>query len=172
VIHFLSAADMDVIYLDFDGILHPSAVWYEPAARQVRLRAPGHELFESLPAFEAAIAPYPSLAIVLSTSWVKTFSFEHARECLPAALQSRVIGATYESQSNNAWRWDRMRRYDTIALDVQRRKPRWLAVDDDALGWPESERGSLVLVPGELGLACPVAQELLRSRLAERFPKQ
>jgi hypothetical protein len=65
-----------------------------------------------------------------------------------------------------------MRRYDTIALDVQRRKPsRWLALDDDAIGWPASERESLVLVPGTLGLACPIAQELLRSRLAARFPK-
>jgi HAD domain in Swiss Army Knife RNA repair proteins len=164
---------MDLIFLDYDGILHPSAVWYERAARQVRLRAPGHELFESLPAFEAAIAPYPSLAIVLSTSWVKTFGFEHARERLPAPLQSRVIGATYDPQSNNAWRWDRMRRYDTIALDVQSRRPsRWLALDDDAIGWPVSELGSLVLAPGELGLACPVAQEMLRCRLAERFPKQ
>ena len=117
---------MDLIFLDYDGILHPSAVWYEPAARQVRLRAPGHELFESLPAFEAAIAPYASLAIVLSTSWVKTFGFEHARERLSTPLQSRVIGATYDPQSNNAWRWDRMRRYDTIALDVQSRRPsRW-----------------------------------------------
>jgi hypothetical protein len=163
---------MDVIFLDYDGVAHPGDVWYETAARQVRLRAPGHELFESLPVFEAAIAPYPSLAIVLSTSWVKTFGFEHARGCLPDSLQSRVIGATYDPQSNNAWRWDRMRRYDTIALDVQRRKPsRWLALDDDAIGWPASERESLVLVPGTLGLACPIAQELLRSRLAARFPK-
>jgi hypothetical protein len=63
-----------------------------------------------------------------------------------------------------------MRRYDAIALDVQRRKPaRWLAVDDDALGWPQSERDALVLVPAQLGLACPKAQAMLHSRLAARF---
>ena len=67
---------MDVLYLDFDGPLHPGDVWYEPASGQVRLRTPGHELFESLPVLEAAIAPYPSLAIVLSTSWVQIFGLE------------------------------------------------------------------------------------------------
>ena len=161
---------MDLIYLDFDGITHPGDVWYEPTSRQARLRTPGHQLFESLPVFEAAIAPYPWLAIVLSTSWVQTFGFEHARGRLSAALQNRVIGATYDPLSNEAWRFDRMRRYDAIALDVQRRKPaRWLAVDDDALGWPASERDALVLVPPQLGLACPKAQAMLHSRLAARF---
>jgi hypothetical protein len=161
---------MDLIYVDFDGVAHPGDVWYEPASRQARLRAPGHELFESLPILEAAIAPYPSLAIVLSTSWVQTFGFEHARDRLPETLQCRVIGATYDPLSNEAWRFDRMRRYDAIALDVQRRKPaRWLAVDDDALGWPQSERDALVLVPAQLGLACPKAQAMLHSRLAARF---
>ena len=43
---------MDLIYLNFDGITHPGDVWYEPASRQARLRAPGHELFESLPILE------------------------------------------------------------------------------------------------------------------------
>jgi hypothetical protein len=59
---------MDVLFLDFDGVTHPGEVWYEPSSRQVRLKAPGHELFESLPVLEAAIASYPALKIILSTS--------------------------------------------------------------------------------------------------------
>ena len=74
---------MDLIYLDFDGVLHPSAVWYEYGMREPRLRAAGHALFESLPVLEAAISPYPTLKIVLSTTWVQTFGFEHARDRLP-----------------------------------------------------------------------------------------
>jgi hypothetical protein len=102
---------------------------------------------------------------------VPTFGFEKTREFLPDALQSRVIGATYDPESPDAWRYGRLRRYDAIALDVQRRKPtRWLAVDDDSLGWPENQRDALVLVPSELGLACPKAQAVLRARLAARFP--
>jgi len=162
---------MDVIYMDFDGVTHPGAVWCDRATKQAELRAPGHELFESLPIFEAAIAPYPALRIVLSTSWVQTYGFEQTREFLPEALQARVIGATYDPKSAGAWRFARLRRYDAIALDVQRRKPtRWLAVDDDPLGWPETARDALVLVPTELGLACPTAQARLGTRLAARFP--
>jgi hypothetical protein len=161
---------MDLIYLDFDGVLHPSAVWYEYGMREPRLRASGHELFESLPVLEAAIARYPALKIVLSTTWVQTFGFDQARERLTEALQLRVIGATYNPDSPDAWRFSRMRRYDTIALDVARRKPaRWLAVDDDALGWPASESEALALVPAALGLTCPDAQALLHYRLAARF---
>ncbi len=160
---------MDVLYVDFDGVGHPGDVWYEPASGQVRLRVPDHQLFESLPVLEAAIAPYPSLTIVLSTSWVQIFGFEKTRAFLPEGLQRRVIGATYDPQSPDAWRWTRLTRYDQIALDVQRRKPRWLALDDDALGWPVSEYGALVLVPTQLGLSCPRAQALLHARLKARF---
>jgi hypothetical protein len=164
---------MDVLYLDLDGVVHPGDVWYERATRQVTLRTPGHELFESLPILIEAIAPYPALQIVLSTSWVRTYGFEQTREFLPKILQTRVIGATYDPSSPDAWRWDRLRRYDTIALDVRRRRPdRYLAVDDDALGWPANEQAALALVPAALGLACPLAQDLLRVRLAERFPTQ
>jgi hypothetical protein len=161
---------MDVLYLDFDGPLHPSAVWYEYGMREPRLRAPGHTLFENVPVLEDAIAPYPGLKIVLSTSWVQTVGFEEARDCLPESLQRRVIGATYDLDSPDAWRFSRMRRYDTIALDLARRKPaRWVALDDDALGWPQSEHEALVLVSADRGLACPDAQALLRARLAARF---
>ena len=126
---------MDVLYLDFDGVLHPSEVWYEYGMREPRLRVRGHKLFESMSMVEDAIVPYPGLKIVLSTTWVQTFGFEQARNRLSEGMQPRVIGATYDLDSPDAWRFSRMRRYDTIALDVARRKPaRWLAVDDDALG--------------------------------------
>jgi hypothetical protein len=105
---------MDVLFLDFDGVLHPGDVWYESATRQVTLRTPEHELFESLPILIEAIKPYPVLKIVLSTSWVRTYGFEQTREFLPTILQARVIGATYDPNSSEAWRWDRLRRYDTI----------------------------------------------------------
>jgi hypothetical protein len=161
---------MDVVYLDFDGVLHPGEVWYERATRKPSLRVPGHELFESMPVFEAAIAPYPRIKVVLSTSWVQALGFEQACGFLSESLRSRVIGATYDPKSPDAWRFNRLRRYDAIALDVARRKPRWLALDDDALGWPAGELEALALTPTKLGLACSAAQAQLHSRLAERFP--
>jgi len=162
---------MDVLYVDFDGVLHPGEVWYEYGMREPRLRTPGHRLFESLPVLEEAIAPYPDLKIVLSTTWVQTFGFEKARDRLSESLQRRVVGTTYDLDSPNAWRFSRMRRYDTIAQDVAKRKlVRWLALDDDALGWPENESEALAFVPSNLGLQCLTSQEQFRTRLAARFP--
>jgi hypothetical protein len=162
---------MDIVYLDFDGVLHPNSVWSEYGTGQPRLRALGHKLFESLPVFEAAISHYPALKVVLSTSWVQAFGLEKTLEFLPESLQRRVIGATYDPESPDAWRYSRLMRYDVIALDVKRRKPgtRHLAVDDDALGWPQGELDALVLVPADLGLACPDAQARLARGLAARF---
>jgi hypothetical protein len=161
---------MDVLYLDLDGVAHPGDVWYEPASRQVSLRTPGHALFESLPVLESAIAGYP-LKIVLSSSWVYVLGLEKTCEFLSEPLRARVIGATYDPQSPDAWRFNRLRRYDSIMLDVQRRQPgRWLALDDDPVGWPASELDALVLVPSAVGLMCPRTQTLLRDRLAARFP--
>ncbi|HEY6456494.1 MAG TPA: HAD domain-containing protein [Steroidobacteraceae bacterium] len=161
---------LDLIYLDCDGVLHPGEVWFDRTTKRAQLRAPGHELFESVHLFEEAIAPYASVQVILSSSWVPTFGLEQTRAFLPKTLQPRVIGATYDPQAADAWRFDRLRRYDAIALDAQRRKPaRWLAVDDDPLGWPESELGALALTPTSLGLACPLARAQLRDRLADRF---
>ena len=160
----------DVIFLDFDGVLHPGEVWYEKGMRQPSLRAPGHELFESMHVFEAAIEPYPQARVVLSTSWVQALGFEQACGFLSESIRSRMIGAIYDLESPDAWRFNRLRRYDAIEQDVRRRKPqRWLAVDDDAIGWPAAELAALALTPTHLGLACPVAQAQLHSRLAERF---
>jgi Swiss Army Knife RNA repair-like protein len=162
---------MDVLFLDFDGVLHPGKVRYEYGMRQPRLMVPRHELFESVAVFEAAIAPYPSIRIVLSTSWVQTLGFEETCAFLPETLQSRVIGATYDFESPDAWRWASMSRYDTIAVDVARRKPtRWLAIDNDAEGWPENQHSALALVESTRGLACPTSLALFACRLAARFP--
>jgi hypothetical protein len=129
-------------------------------------------MFESLPAFEEAIAPYPSLKIVLSTSWVQTYGFEQTREFLPPPLQHRVIGATWDARHLLTGDFAKSSRYAQIAADVAFRRPtHHLAVDDDARGWPTDQLDALVVVPAALGLACPSAQALLRSRLAARFPE-
>lgn len=159
---------MHLLYLDFDGILHPAGGERNP--RGFRLNVPGHEVFESVPVLEQAIAPYPSLRIVLTTSWVQAYGFRQTCEFLPKSMQPRVIGATFDSRHLISGDFNELSRYAQILVDVRRREPtRWLAVDDDAQGWPHGELDALVLVPAAIGLACTDAQALLRSRLAARF---
>jgi hypothetical protein len=160
---------MDLIYMDLDGVVHPARG--ERGPRGFQLHAPGHALFESLPSFEKAIALYLFIKIVLSTSWVQVYGFERTRDLLPASLQSRIIGATWQSRRLHVGDFADATRYAQIKRDVEFRGPEhWLAIDDDPLGWSENERDALVLVPSDLGLACTEAQTTLRSRLAARFP--
>jgi HAD domain in Swiss Army Knife RNA repair proteins len=161
---------MDVIYFDYDGVTHPGEVYVHPTEPKIRLHAIGNTLFENAPFLEEALAPYPDLNIVLSTSWVHSFGFEYALDQLMPSLRKRVCGSTYDPNDPMAWRFARRTRYDQILGDVNRRKPdRWLALDDDALGWPQKELGHLMLIPGEFGLCSDLARTELKARLALRF---
>jgi hypothetical protein len=162
--------ETDCLFLDYDGCLHPGDVRVHSTEPKIRLHAEGHELFESALHLEALLAPYSAIKIVLSTSWIQTFGFDITKNQLPGSLQERVIGATFDARDPIAWRFSRLSRYDQIMLWVSRRPPvRWLALDDDALGWPSKELDRLVLVPPRLGLASESAREDLKARLAAQF---
>ena len=148
-----------VLYLDFDGILHPADVRVsreEPLHPCVYARGqPTDEpLFQYMSLLELLLAPYPELKIVLATSWVRALGYEFALKQLSPALQERVIGATTFQAPT---------RFDSIDIDAESRGlTRWLALDDDVCGWPE-ERRHLVVAPTNpvLALAQPgVAAEL------------
>ncbi len=160
----------DVLFLDFDGVLHPAEVGRFRTPPSIRCLEPGHELFESVPVLEAALAPYPTVKIVLSTTWVRVLGYERARARLSPGLQARVIGGTYHNRADRESGFAQWSRYLQIVHDLARRRPkRWLAIDDDAEGWPDVAYDTYVRTPERLGLACPAAQELLARKLAEVF---
>ena len=83
-----------ILFLDFDGVLHPDAVFLEK--RRPVLRADGN-LFMWVPHLISAIEPYPEVQIVLSTSWVRARGFSRAKKALPKPLRDRIIGSTWHS---------------------------------------------------------------------------
>lgn len=83
-----------ILFLDFDGVLHPDAVYL--TKRGVELRAEGG-LFMWSSLLSDALANHPDIRIVLSTSWARQISYDHARKALPLPLRSCVIGATWHS---------------------------------------------------------------------------
>ena len=100
-----------LLFLDFDGVLHPDAVYL--TRRGVELRADG-ALFMWSPHLVEALEQQQNVRIVLSTSWARKLGFQRARAALPAELQARVIGATWHSAMGRGWP-------DFIAWDVQTR---------------------------------------------------
>lgn len=153
-----------VLYLDYDGVLHHEDVWWHPR-RGAYIRAPGYELFEHLPLLEAALQPYPDVRIVLSTSWVRVRRFSRAVKRLSPALRECVIGATFHTRMNRE-NFEDLPRGVQILNDVKRRQPRdWLALDDDAEGWPATHREHLIHTDEVLGVSAPEVMRELQWRL-------
>ena len=153
---------LPTLFLDFDGVLHPDNVYRE--GRRVVLRADGFRLFEWVGILDDLLAPYPTLQIILSTSWVHVLGFDVAYSQLAEALRRRVVGATWHQTVPR--RWDNLTRYAQIQHAIQRhRLTRWLAIDDDGAGWATEHREHLVLTDSLLGIGESAAQEELREKL-------
>jgi hypothetical protein len=156
-----------VLYLDFDGVLHPEEVWRKRGHGPYVASPPGHEVFEHAQLLAEVLAPYPDVAIVLSTSWVRVLnSVTKAARRLPESLRSRVIGATFHREMD-ATLFQQMPRGVQVWGDVCRRRPQaWLALDDDAEDWPEVCRDRLVHTHGVLGISEPGVLAELKNKLA------
>ena len=71
-----------ILFLDFDGVLHP-----DPCPDKSRL-------FENAARLADALDEFPEVAIVLSTSWRNVRPENELLEPLPASLRARVLGIT------------------------------------------------------------------------------
>lgn len=160
-----------ILMLDFDGVLHHEAVYVTPK-RGIHVREPGRTLFEWAHFLVEALAPYPEVRIVLSTTWCIRPGFARAKSRLPIALRERVIGGTYHSGVHGAdphcqLAFRQTSRATQVLADVARRRPTdWLALDDDVADWPAAQLDHLVACDGSAGLSSPATRELLHARLA------
>lgn len=154
-----------VLYLDYDGTLHNEAVYWD-GGRWPFLRAPArYTLFQHAALLDEMMTPHPSIKIVLSTSWVRHYGLRKAAKELPAGLRRRVIGSTYDSQVPGD-HFEYLSRGEQVATDVERRRPaRWLALDDDPMGWPDWAQPHLLLTDPYEGISPPGLQDELRRRL-------
>lgn len=159
----------DVLYLDFDGVLHHEQVLVS-ASKQLYFGAAAYEggrtprLFEYAELLIELLAPHPRVRIVLSTSWARR-SFQFARAYLPQALASRCVGATWHGAMQRPV-FDAHSRGMQVWLDAQRREPRaWLALDNNARDWPEACRDRLILVRNDLA----AVRDQVEARFGEAF---
>lgn len=156
---------MTTLFLDYDGVLHNAEVYL--VGRRPELRAEG-ALFEHAERLVEALDGRPEHRLVLSTNWVARLGYDRAKSYLPAALQRRVIGATYHRHAGLHKReWLMLTRYYQISTYVTRHGLRdWLALDDDDEAWPADLRGNLVHCDARAGLGDPEAYRRLREALS------
>lgn len=144
-----------LIWLDFDGCLHPDSVYIHPG-KGIYLVAPGHALFEWMGILERLLSAYPEVGIVLSTSWVHRKSFSFAKRQLSPFLQDRVVGATFHNRETDKALFAQLSRASQILSDVSRRGVKeedWIAIDDDADGWPLMYARNLIRTNGAVGIS-------------------
>ena len=162
-----------ILFLDFDGVLHPDSVYLEH--RRPVLHAEG-TLFMWAPYLVRALARYPEVRLVLSTSWVRARGFSRARDVLPEALRKKVVGATWHSLMERSeigtiplgitW-WDNATRYQQIARYVARAKvENWVAIDDDNEGWADRHADRLIWTDPDRGVSDPQVLAQLCEKLA------
>lgn len=167
-----------ILFLDFDGVLHPDAV-YQPRNRPLELRAEG-ELMMYAGILEEILIEHPDVKIILSTSWVRLLGYSRTLGKTSPGLRARIAGATWHSgmakpdgspyrRAEDPFNW--FSRWQQIEWYVRRHElDEWIAVDDLYGGeeidqWPHHQRHRLVLTDGDKGLGCPLAQRDLRQKL-------
>lgn len=157
------------IFLDFDGVLQHEGVYVHPK-KGIYIREPGFTLFQWMPILEELLIPHPEVAIILSTSWVRVKSFSFAKSQLSPLLQARVIGATFHKREMNKELFAQLTRASQILGDVSRRgiDEDWIAIDDDAEGWPLMYARNLIRTEGAVGISAPAVQAEIKAWLTKR----
>ncbi|MBL0797851.1 HAD domain-containing protein [Pseudomonas sp. B7] len=154
-----------VLFLDFDGVLHPDDVYRTQSG--LELRAPGQLMMHAVILVEI-LKEFPQVKISLSTSWVRILGYRRARAALPPELQTLTVSSTWHSRMPRAplEGYDMHSRYQQIRAAVTRAGLRnWIALDDDPFdSWPDHDR-RLVRTDPVLGLNSAPTQEELRVKL-------
>ena len=168
-----------VVFLDFDGVLHPDAV-YRSFNKPLELRAPGALMMHAsvLEDILDEQDPHGHVRIILSTSWVRFIGFSKTLKKMTPRLRSRVDGATWHSgmtkSDGQPYRrpkdpFDGTPRWQQIQWYVNRHAVRrWIAIDDLHSGgeaWPDNLRDHLILTDADKGLVCQNIQADLKLKL-------
>ncbi len=158
---------MRVVYLDFDGVLHPADVWLEKGG-YMRLGTlyQGHALFEHAELLAALLEPHDDVKVVLSTSWVWGLGFNQALAHLPKRLSVKVVGATFDPERHGSGFAAVARGYQVQGDAQKRRLSDWIALDDDARDWPLEDLHRLVPTDPVLGLGEPRVLKQVQAWLA------
>ena len=120
------------LFLDFDGVLHPSLASEE-----------GH--FCRMPLLEAALRDR-EVEIVVSSSWRFHHDWPLLLEFFPPTLRAHVRGHTGEPVTGRHARW-----HEILAYREKHALLDWRALDDSAFEFPHN-CAELILCNGAIGM--------------------
>jgi hypothetical protein len=157
---------LTIVFLDFDGVLHPYAPWPHDEVVQARY-------FAFLPRFERVIRDFPNVRIVVASDWRLHHTFQALREFFSPDIRARVIGTTALERPTSDAPGQRQLQAEQFLRDRGLLGTPWIAVDDTSTNY-EPDAG-LVLCRDCFGADEEAhLRELLTrlSRLPEREPQK
>jgi hypothetical protein len=134
-----------ILFLDFDGVLHPQAVVQE------------EKLFCCRSHLWAVLEAVPTIEVVFSTTWRRNHRFEELVSLVTQGggehLANRFIGTTPDALRNEFSDTYRSRESECLAWLYGNGEPwrEWIAVDDIAY-WFSFPQPRLVLIDPATGL--------------------
>lgn len=151
-----------LVYLNFDGVLHPNHLLYR-YGRAPELLSPGHTVLEYASAFAEAFEVCPDATVVLNTWWTYHLSMDACVELLPVPVRRRISGTTLASAFQGEALPNRVREAENhIGMPA---KEELLVVDNSAARYRSDLLPHLLLVDEERGLSCQSAMSELKKRL-------
>ena len=132
-----------LLFLDFDGVLHPNFSQERDYFCRIDLL------------IEALGSETTELEVIISSSWRFHHSFDQILGYLPQALQGIVSGATPEVEPGRHQRYREICAY----LLQYNRTPNWRALDDDVNEFPKDFKW-LISCNGRVGLDEESANQL------------
>lgn len=111
-----------ILFLDFDGVLHPQYDG-EPT--------PADVVFCHLPRFELILRDYPAVDVVISSTWRHQFPIEYIKARFSPDIAGRILGGTPQLASPDEYAPDLREReiLAWLAASGRTNEP-WLALDD------------------------------------------
>lgn len=149
---------MSLLFLDFDGVLHPDPCWNED------------HLFERLPSLENILRDFPKIEIVVSSTWRHKRSLDRLRSLFSPDIAPRIIDVTPDRSEfpdiAELVGPTYLREIEIIAWLRHSREPwrTWVALDDK-MHWFRPFCPNLVLCDHQTGLDLKT-EMALRSKFA------
>jgi hypothetical protein len=150
-----------ILFLDFDGVLHPEHDG-EPT--------PAKRVFCHLPRFEAVMRDFPAVEIVISSMWREQFSLDALRARFSPDIAARIIGATPLTPRVDGKYMPARREgeiLDWLTAAGRTHEP-WLAMDDAT--WQFQQHRDRLIACTWYGGMDDTAEATLRAKLAAGAP--
>ena len=118
----LASSDQILLFLDFDGVLHPAGV--------------NTPHFVNLPRLEHVLRSAPGVRVVISSSWQDAYPIRVLKRYFSEDIAARIVGGTRVADCDGE---ERTRYEEIVGYLLRRHHPsaNWLALDDAEHQFPE-----------------------------------